>query len=167
MIPNIPIPTRNMSMDEVVKTRLLNNESGMMGSGARLSTGTKRTRSAPAPTKPATTRVAFHASPSPTQERASRSAVTEAVMGAAPKKSIFAPGLRSLCLSTKGNTTRENSPSGRFTKKTHRQEKLSVIQPPKVGPTTLERENTAKKMPWYLALRAGSGKISAMEVKML
>jgi hypothetical protein len=42
-----------------------------------------------------------------------------------------------------------------------------VIQPPRAGPTTLDSENTPKKIPWYLALRAGSGKTSAMLVKML
>lgn len=42
-----------------------------------------------------------------------------------------------------------------------------MIQPPMAGPTTLESAKTEKKTPWYFALRAGSGKMSATLVKML
>ena len=42
-----------------------------------------------------------------------------------------------------------------------------MIQPPIVGPMTLVSAKTLKKTPWYLARRAGSGKMSATLVKML
>ena len=57
----------------------------MIGSLARNSTGIKTASNTAEITNPATTRPAFQASPSPTQESASRSAVTEAVIVAAPR----------------------------------------------------------------------------------
>ena len=42
-----------------------------------------------------------------------------------------------------------------------------MIHPPIVGPMTLVSAKTLKKTPWYFARRAGSGNMSATEVKML
>jgi hypothetical protein len=58
MIPNIPIPTKNISSAAEVKLRLLNRDRGMIGSSARSSHGTKTASRRAETTKPATTRVA-------------------------------------------------------------------------------------------------------------
>jgi hypothetical protein len=85
MIPNIPIPTKNISSEAEVNTRLLKSESGMTGSGARSSMGTKTASRMAEITNPATTRPASQASPWPTHGSASNSETTEAVMVAAPR----------------------------------------------------------------------------------
>lgn len=85
MIPNIPIPTMNMSSADEVKTRLLNSESGITGSEALCSMGMKAASRTAAITNPTTTRKASQSYPSPTQESASKSDTTEAVMVAAPR----------------------------------------------------------------------------------
>ena len=58
MIPNIPIPTKNISSAAEVKVRLLNRDRGMIGYSARSSPGTKTASRGAETTKPATTRVA-------------------------------------------------------------------------------------------------------------
>jgi hypothetical protein len=78
------MPTKNMSSEAEVNIRLLKSESGMTGSTARSSIGTKAPSRMPETMKPATTRRASHASPWLTQERASSNA-TEAVMVVAPR----------------------------------------------------------------------------------
>jgi hypothetical protein len=58
MIPNIPMPTMNISNAAEPKTRLLNRESGIMGSAALSSMGMKAASRMPATTNPTMTRVA-------------------------------------------------------------------------------------------------------------
>src|ERR671915_920110 len=72
MIPNIPIPTMNMSSADEVKTRLLNSESGITGSAALSSMGMKAASRTAATPNPATTRVASQSYPSPTHESESK-----------------------------------------------------------------------------------------------
>jgi hypothetical protein len=85
MMPNIPIPTRNIRRAADVNTRFLKRENGMIGSAARSSMGMKTPSSTAETTKPTITRVASQSYPSPTQERARSRATTEAVMVTAPK----------------------------------------------------------------------------------
>ncbi len=61
MIPNIPIPTRNISADPVANTLPLKSDSGSTGSGARSSSGTKTASNTAETTKPHKTRVASQA----------------------------------------------------------------------------------------------------------
>jgi hypothetical protein len=85
MIPNIPMPTQNISSEAEVNTLLLNSESGMTGSAARNSIGTNAPSRTPEMMNPATTPRASQAYPSPTQERERSKETTEAVTVAAPR----------------------------------------------------------------------------------
>ena len=82
----------------------------------------------------------------------------------APGISIFRPlaGFRSGNSFTNRNMT--GIPSGRLTKKIQCQLKLSVRNPPSVGPITDDMPNTPAIKPVYLARSAG-GNMSAIVTK--
>ena len=57
------------------------------------------------------------------------------------------------------------TPTGTFTKNIQFHEKLSVMNPPSVGPMTDDMPNTTPMNPWYLP-RVSGGNRSAMAVKL-
>ena len=165
MAPNIPKPVRKVAMSDMATMRLRYISSGMMGDSARDSTN----MNAAAIAQPNASGAMICGEPqaywTPPHESASRIGVTASIMVAMPSQSSFRLWTSGVIFG-KSRVMRisAGTPTGMFMKNIQFQERLSVMNPPSVGPTTDAMPNATPTKPWNLPLSSG-GKRSAMETK--
>ena len=132
--PNMPMPTRKLAREQTRMTGSLKRERGMSGSAARVSTKRKATSITAARASRDTTRRELQPY-CVTQVSANSRGTRHAIRVTTPHQSMMR---RTAWGRNAGNSSQMAAmaitPTGRFTQKHQRQERLSVSHPPRVGP---------------------------------